>query len=600
MSIHMFVLIIRIDRIPVNFVLPLPAGVRIRIQPNKLKRQAFQQKDRRQNKKPNNTQQGSQEKGPIVVQRISAVPISGNRPPCPTCKKNHAGQCFFGQKALSVIPRGSWGDVARRFTMIRWISSKICFWSHKCCEPMASCIPEPMRVTQVLVSQFPYGYGTQSVEYSRRKVRTNSSPLPSSLVVAVARRRRNLFRPSRRGDSVREIFVDFLVQIGEGVEILVVDRIRRRSSSSTVEVPITSWNWCIDRYRAPIFKFFRYVPGGIRIRRYANSGIRALAWICHYTILPELHQKSHFSKKKNFLVGCCRRPPACNHRQPCTTAAPFMHPVRATAACESRRVSCRWARSVHASPGVARAGRYPCEHVVHGGACTLRMLVRALAAPLAQDGRVGGRPPVRGVKHGCCTRVGDVASTGAEMRCCTRVGDVASTGAEMRRRILNSMVFEPVSGRPRGFWTDTCYWAFWEPAGTSKWTIDDDVIGEDIMTSSAVMSSQSAVSYSRTSRWYLKLAIAKRCRLDKWIRQRFAFALRFSRWFRAKNQQNTFEREEFVSIDSNLNRGFIYEGNAIEEDDDCSAVAVDVGCTVHQQRENESEAKLSTIILEKA
>ncbi|KZV50352.1 ribonuclease 1 [Dorcoceras hygrometricum] len=50
------------------------------------------------------------------------------------------------------------------------------------------------------------------------------------------------------------------------------------------------------------------------------------------------------------------------------------------------------------------------------------------------------------------------------------------------------------------------------------------------MMMSAVMSSQSVVSYSTTSRWYLKLAIAKRCRLDKWIRQRFAFTLRFSRW----------------------------------------------------------------------
>ncbi|KZV51687.1 hypothetical protein F511_30100 [Dorcoceras hygrometricum] len=60
-----------------------------------------------------------------------------------------------------------------------------------------------------------------------------------------------------------------------------------------------------------------------------------------------------------------------------------------------------------------------------------------------------------------------------------------------------------------------------------------EVADEDrtsIMTS-AVTSSQSVVSYSRTSRWYLKIAIAKRCRLDKWIRQRFAFALRFSRWF---------------------------------------------------------------------
>ncbi|KZV55354.1 hypothetical protein F511_24671 [Dorcoceras hygrometricum] len=75
-------------------------------------------------------------------------------------------------QALSVIPRGSWGYVARCFTMIRWVSPKICFRSHKCCEPMASCIPEPLRVTQVLVSQFPYGYDTQSIEYSRRKVGT--------------------------------------------------------------------------------------------------------------------------------------------------------------------------------------------------------------------------------------------------------------------------------------------------------------------------------------------------------------------------------------------------------------------------------------------
>ncbi|KZV30925.1 hypothetical protein F511_28875 [Dorcoceras hygrometricum] len=51
-------------------------------------------------------------------------------------------------QALSVIPRGSWGDVARRFTMIRWASPKLWFQSHTCCGPMASCIPEPLRVTQ--------------------------------------------------------------------------------------------------------------------------------------------------------------------------------------------------------------------------------------------------------------------------------------------------------------------------------------------------------------------------------------------------------------------------------------------------------------------
>ncbi|KZV23773.1 hypothetical protein F511_27699 [Dorcoceras hygrometricum] len=53
-------------------------------------------------------------------------------------------------QALSVIPRGSWGDVARRFTMIRWASPKMWFRSHTCCGPTASCIPEPLRVTQIL------------------------------------------------------------------------------------------------------------------------------------------------------------------------------------------------------------------------------------------------------------------------------------------------------------------------------------------------------------------------------------------------------------------------------------------------------------------
>ncbi|KZV23835.1 hypothetical protein F511_30589 [Dorcoceras hygrometricum] len=40
-------------------------------------------------------------------------------------------------KALSVIPRGSWGDVARRFTMIRWAGSvcrKAVHAIDTCCE----------------------------------------------------------------------------------------------------------------------------------------------------------------------------------------------------------------------------------------------------------------------------------------------------------------------------------------------------------------------------------------------------------------------------------------------------------------------------------
>ncbi|KZV46627.1 hypothetical protein F511_02974 [Dorcoceras hygrometricum] len=53
-------------------------------------------------------------------------------------------------QALSVIPRGSWGDDASHFTMIRWASPKLRFRSHNGCEPTATCIPEPLRVTQIL------------------------------------------------------------------------------------------------------------------------------------------------------------------------------------------------------------------------------------------------------------------------------------------------------------------------------------------------------------------------------------------------------------------------------------------------------------------
>ncbi|KZV24176.1 hypothetical protein F511_03493 [Dorcoceras hygrometricum] len=128
------------------------------------------------------------------------------------------------QQALSVIHRGSWGDVARRFTMIRLREIK----TPKAIQqtPPLSLLPSP-----------------------------SSPPSPPTADAASVRIRRNLFRPSRRGDSIREIFVGFLVQTGEGVEILVVDRIRRRSNRSTVEVPIPSWNWCIDRSRAPILNF---------------------------------------------------------------------------------------------------------------------------------------------------------------------------------------------------------------------------------------------------------------------------------------------------------------------------------------------------------
>ncbi|KZV38501.1 G-type lectin S-receptor-like serine/threonine-protein kinase [Dorcoceras hygrometricum] len=98
---------------------------------------------------------------PMVVDLIGIFVLKG--PYCTITMTN-----WFLQ-ALSVIPRGSWGDVARRFTMIRWASPKIWFRSHTYCGPTASCIPEPLRVTQVLVTPFPHENQAQFVEYRRRK-----------------------------------------------------------------------------------------------------------------------------------------------------------------------------------------------------------------------------------------------------------------------------------------------------------------------------------------------------------------------------------------------------------------------------------------------
>ncbi|KZV20887.1 inactive leucine-rich repeat receptor-like protein kinase-like [Dorcoceras hygrometricum] len=120
--------------------------------------------------------------------------------------------------ALSVIPRGSWGDVARRFTIIRWVSPKMWFRSRKCCEPMASCIPEPLR----LIFSLPL----------------LSSPRRRRPAVAT-HRRRTCFDCS--GEEIPSVKYSscLLVQIGEEIGILVVDRIRR-PTQPTVEVPISS------------------------------------------------------------------------------------------------------------------------------------------------------------------------------------------------------------------------------------------------------------------------------------------------------------------------------------------------------------------------
>ncbi|KZV28064.1 hypothetical protein F511_27128 [Dorcoceras hygrometricum] len=97
-----------------------------------------------------------------------------------------------------------------------------------------------------------------------------SSPLLPAIAVA-GHRRRNLFRPFRRGDSVRETFIGFLVQTGKELRFRSWTGLGGRNRS-TVEVPISS---CIDRSRAPILNIPLHPGSGIRIHRCANSSLKA-------------------------------------------------------------------------------------------------------------------------------------------------------------------------------------------------------------------------------------------------------------------------------------------------------------------------------------
>ncbi|KZV35501.1 hypothetical protein F511_32921 [Dorcoceras hygrometricum] len=80
-----------------------------------------------------------------------------------------------------------------------------------------------------------------------------------------------------------------------------------------------------------------------------------------------------------------------------------------------------------------------------------------------------------------------------------------------------------------------------EKATSSNDDRNDDVL--DLRGNQQMATVEWNQQKASTSSWCLELAIAKRCRSNKLARQRFAFALRFSRWFRAKYQQVQHSRE---------------------------------------------------------
>ncbi|KZV41553.1 hypothetical protein F511_17985 [Dorcoceras hygrometricum] len=97
---------------------------------------------------------------PMVVDLIGIYGLKG--PYCTLTTTN-----WFLQ-ALSVIPRGSWGDVARRSYHDPMGKSGIVIPEPQWLLATANCIPEPLRVTKVLDSRFPHRYSAQCVEHTKK------------------------------------------------------------------------------------------------------------------------------------------------------------------------------------------------------------------------------------------------------------------------------------------------------------------------------------------------------------------------------------------------------------------------------------------------
>ncbi|KZV15910.1 hypothetical protein F511_24433 [Dorcoceras hygrometricum] len=120
--------------------------------------------------------------------------------------------------------------------------------------PTASCIPEPLRVTQVLDSRFPHGYSAQCVEHEKRifwecdflKVNRGQTGqtltlkhytrrLPPLKRAAAAARCCRKFVSGQLDEENPFVLISsaLLVQPDEGVLVLVVDRIGDNLPQST-------------------------------------------------------------------------------------------------------------------------------------------------------------------------------------------------------------------------------------------------------------------------------------------------------------------------------------------------------------------------------
>ncbi|KZV40183.1 hypothetical protein F511_05660 [Dorcoceras hygrometricum] len=180
---------------------------------------------------------------PMVVDLIGIYGLKG-----PYCMLTTTD--WFLQ-ALSVIPRGSWGDVARRFTMIRWADHNIQF--RKLSRSVRSDRRSELRLS--------LGGGDElNVHcWTRARWAAASPPLytrrlaPPPRVAGICFGRFDKENPFVQNSSV------LLVQPDEGVSVMVVDRIgdylpQSTEKSRVLVIPVGARHKCQQELRHQNFE----------------------------------------------------------------------------------------------------------------------------------------------------------------------------------------------------------------------------------------------------------------------------------------------------------------------------------------------------------
>ncbi|KZV35457.1 acyl-CoA dehydrogenase-related protein [Dorcoceras hygrometricum] len=133
-------------------------------------------------------------------------------------------------QALSVIPRGSWGDVARRFTMIRWArldDMKNCFSHHNIqFWKLSRSVRSDRRSEYDEVAAMDIVIGPGPVGPIPPPLSSLKPPPPPPSRAAAARLHRKIVSGQFDEENPFVLILSvLLVQADKGVSVLVVDRI---------------------------------------------------------------------------------------------------------------------------------------------------------------------------------------------------------------------------------------------------------------------------------------------------------------------------------------------------------------------------------------